>query len=544
MFRSIWSKSLRDFRVPILGWGPLVGLLMAVDFAESTPAVVAAFASLAPGYRFLGDPYAIGTPEGFITFRLLEAIVPIALCVWPILTGARLVRGEEERGTLDVLLATPQPRVRLLLEKIGALVIALLLIAVLFALGTVVGEASIGHIDVGRALLAGLNLILLAFCFSMVALLISQFTISRGVAAGWTSGLLLLSFLLDSIGRVVNGSWVQYLSPFYYYNLNRPLVPGFQGSPAAVLLLVGLSALCAAISLLLFTRRDSGSSAFSLQLPHPTGNNLVERSLRQAERDVSVRAIGLRTLSAQGWSAFWWLLALVSVCLGYVVLLLPNALELFRQALQKTPTLAKLFNGSDTSTNGGFVGTFVFAFLPAVVAIFALTLAMTWATDLENGRLELVLDTPRSRPRVMLERFGAICLLALLAPILTWLAILVGTRIDNFNIDQGHVLSASFSMLPPALIIMGLVYSLAGRLRYSAVLGILSAYISLAFLTAFLKGVIQLPDWVMSLSIFYQYGNPMTAGMNWAAFLGMMGFAVVLLVIGLVQFRYADVERG
>jgi hypothetical protein len=116
---------------------------------------------------------------------------------------------------------------------------------------------------------------------------------------------------------------------------------------------VSLSALCAAISLLLFARRYSGRSAFSLQRTHPTGNHLVERSLNQAERDVSVRAIGLRALSAQGLSAFWWLLGLISVCLGYVVLLLPNALELFRQALQKTPTLAKLFNGSDTGTNGG-----------------------------------------------------------------------------------------------------------------------------------------------------------------------------------------------
>jgi hypothetical protein len=32
--------------------------------------------------------------------------------------------------------------------------------------------------------------------------------------------------------------------------------------------------------------------------------------------------------------------------------------------------------------------------------------------------------------------------------------------------------------------------------------------------------------------------------MDWAAFLGMTGVAIALLVIGLVQFRYADVERG
>ena len=124
MFRSIWSKSLRDYRVAILGWGIGLALLMIAGFATATPAVLAAFASLAPLFRFLGDPYAMQTPEGYITFRYLEAVLPLLLSFWPILAGARMVRGEEERGTLDVLLATPQPRARLLLEKVAALLIA------------------------------------------------------------------------------------------------------------------------------------------------------------------------------------------------------------------------------------------------------------------------------------------------------------------------------------------------------------------------------------------------------------------------------------
>jgi ABC-2 type transport system permease protein len=76
------------------------------------------------------------------------------------------------------------------------------------------------------------------------------------------------------------------------------------------------------------------------------------------------------------------------------------------------------------------------------------------------------------------------------------------------------------------------------------VLGIVTAYIALAFLAEFLKALLNLPDWVLSLSIFHQYGSPVTDGMNWGAFLGMTGVALVLLLIGLVQFRYVDVERG
>lgn len=154
--------------------------------ATATPAVVTAFSSFARIISFLGDPYAMNTPEGYINFRYMDTTLPILLSIWPILAGARLVRGEEERGTIDVLPSTSLSRTRLLLEKIGAFVVVLLVIAVLFALGVVVGEAALGdgHIDGVRALLAGLNLSLLSFFFGMVALLISQLTISRRAAAG------------------------------------------------------------------------------------------------------------------------------------------------------------------------------------------------------------------------------------------------------------------------------------------------------------------------------------------------------------------------
>ncbi len=56
MLRSIWSKALRDYRVPILSWGIALGLLMFVGFATATPVLLAAYVTLAPLFRFLGIP--------------------------------------------------------------------------------------------------------------------------------------------------------------------------------------------------------------------------------------------------------------------------------------------------------------------------------------------------------------------------------------------------------------------------------------------------------------------------------------------------------
>jgi len=54
----------------------------------------------------------------------------------------------------------------------------------------------------------------------------------------------------------------------------------------------------------------------------------------------------------------------------------------------------------------------------------------------------------------------------------------------------------------------------------------------------------DVPSWIGQISIFHLYGNPIFVGMDWGHFLGMTGVGIALLVIGLVQFRYADIELG
>jgi ABC-2 type transport system permease protein len=544
MFRTIWSKSLRDYRVAILAWGLGLALFAAIDFAESTPTTLAAFSSIAQLFRFLGDPYQIQTPEGFITYRIMELFVPLAISFWPILAGARLVRGEEERGSLDVLLATPQSRMRLLLSKLSALLIALILIGLLFALGLLAGQAHLeGHADVVRALLAGLNMSLLAFFFGCLALLFSQFTTSPAASASLVSGLLLLSVFLDSTGRLLNGSWVRYLSPFYYYNFNRPLIPSFPDQPLAAVLLASLAVLCAGASVILFARRDIGGLAFSWLGKQKPSNHHALRSLSQAERALFTRNVGLFTLRRDGWPAFWWGLGVIFVC-AYCLAIALSTQQVFYRLVQETPLLQQLFFDTPTNTNAALLGTFLFTFMPALVVAFALTLALKWSADLENGRLEVLFSTPQSRFKVLFARWGANVLVLLVAPLLTWLAILIGAQLSHLAVDQGRIFAASFNMFPMELITIGLVYALAGRLRYGALVSLLSAYIVLAYMEELFEGAITMPVWLMNLSIFHVYGNPVFLGVNWTNFLGMTGVALALLLIGLIQFRAADIKLG
>ena len=62
---------------------------------------------------------AVGTAGGYATFKYGSLILIIAL--WSLLAGSRMLRGEEERGSLDVLLSVPESRVQVAFQKLAAL---------------------------------------------------------------------------------------------------------------------------------------------------------------------------------------------------------------------------------------------------------------------------------------------------------------------------------------------------------------------------------------------------------------------------------------
>ena len=199
----------------------------------------ASLVSLSGSFAWLAEPIAVDTPGGYATFKYGFTILLIA--IWPLLACSRLLRGEEERGSLDALLSLPRGRVRVALEKLAAVWTALLGMGLLIGLLTFAGGKSVSaDFGLGDALLFGLNVALICGVFGSIALLLSQFTQERGTAAGWTGGLLLIFIVLDMVHRVIpNTDWLSRLSPVYYYNLSKPLVPGYGTNPGAMLVSAG-----------------------------------------------------------------------------------------------------------------------------------------------------------------------------------------------------------------------------------------------------------------------------------------------------------------
>jgi ABC-2 type transport system permease protein len=554
MFRNVVTKSLRDYRWAILGWGLGMGFLVYAVYVSFTQLLGTsalsgpALQQLANQFRFFAEPIALNTAGGYVTFKY-GGLLPLAVGIWSILAGARMVRGEEERGSMDLLLATPQSRAKLIGQKIGALVVAVFLIGLLIALLTIGGMAGAKTtVMPGSALLYGFDIGLTALVFGLFALVLSQF-MTRAAAASWAGGLMAFTWFLDGTGRAVNGlSGLQRVSPFFYYQLSKPLIASYGTNSGALLVLAVLCLLCIVVAVPLFARRDVGRTVFADltagRVDHSaTSAQRAERALAAAQRGASLRGVGIQALARARGTIGWWVVSLF-LFTGFLVIVTRSIIGQIQQLLGNNSSITKLLGGHDLATNAGFLAGVLFLYLPLLVALFAGLIAYRWPTDLADGRLELVLSTPEPRSRALLERFGAVVVAAVAAIVSIWLAILLGADVSSLSLDFGHVTQSALGLLPLELVTAALVYALAGVFRSGLVLTILAIFLAISFLVDLLLSILNLPSWLAQLSIFHQYGSPITDGLSWGAFFGMLAVAAVLLGLGLVEFVRGDVERG
>jgi ABC-2 type transport system permease protein len=541
---SIFLKTLRDYRIPILGWGIGMGLVVVSPMASvstllTTPQAREQLVSLAATFAWNADPVAADTIGGYATFKI--GIFIFLIAVWPLLAASRMLRGEEDRGSLDVLLSLPRPRLRVAVEKLAALWTALLAMGLLIGLVVFAGGQKFGaDFGLGDALLFGANLALICAVIGGLALLISQFTQERGTAAGWTAGLLLVFIVLDMVHRVIpNTEWISRLSPAYYYNLSKPLVPGYGANVGAMLLLLALTLVLSGAALWFFARRDIG------------GTVRVPRWLRPAERkssrdlpvgDWSLRSVYTRSLGTMAMPTFWWTLGIAGFA-GWIIFAVQQMETRLSSLFSSSPTVMNLIRnigGGDASVNAGFLSA-MFVLLPLFLMAFAVTQVNAWSADEQDGRLELVLATPQPRLRVLLGRFAALGSATVFIGLVTLLASAAAAAAAGLKLDAGNLTAATLGMIPLGLLIAAVGFLAAGWLRTAADTGLLSFLLLIWFFISFIGPELNWPDATLRLSPFYYYGSPLLHGLRLTSVLGILAVAALVLGLGARRFIRKDI---
>lgn len=548
MFRSIFLKTLRDHRVAILGWGVGMGLTIVSPMASvatliRTPQAREALAGIAAQFSWNAAPVAADTVGGYALFKI--GVFVFIACLWPLLASSRMLRGEEDRGSLDVLLSAPRPRARVALEKLAAMWVALLAIGlisgVLAYLGGVAFKADFSLVD---GLLWGLNLSLICAVFGGIALLISQFTHERGPAAGATGALLMVFIVLDMVHRVFAGTdWISRLSPIYYYNLSKPLVPSYGTNFGGMLVMLALAVVLSAAGILLFVRRDIGDvvevPGQRLVMPRPPGPNSA-----LPERDWSLRSVYMRSLGMIAVPTLWWTLGFAAFAAWMVVAVeqLANRLTpLFAESSSLAISILRNIGGGTAGLNGLLLGA-MFELMPVLLMAFAVTQVNRWATDEDDGRLELVLSTPRSRAVVMLGRFGALATATVVVGVVTLGAAAIASGVSGLQLDRVNLAEATLGMIPLGLLMAAVGYLASGWLRSAIDTGLLSFLLAAWFFISFVGPDLKWPDASLRLSPFYYYGTPLMHGLQAANITGVV--AVFAVVLALAVFRFSRKDIG
>jgi len=265
MLRSLFGETLWSRRNSLvwysLGMALLVGITVGVyptvregadtftQLMESMPQGLMSFFGSSDIAEFL-------EPAGFINSRVNASVGAVVLAVYAISLGTAAIAGEEDRRTMDLLLSTPTPRHRIVLERFAAMVTLVLAVAVVVLLVMVIGNPIVDlGFSVSNMLASNFGLALLALVFGSLALAVGGVTGRRGVTIGVSAGVTVATFFINGLAELVD--WLegpQKLTPFHWLQRWDPLKDGFSLGTAS--LMVAVIAAFVAIAVWGFRRRD------------------------------------------------------------------------------------------------------------------------------------------------------------------------------------------------------------------------------------------------------------------------------------------------
>ena len=263
MLHDTFLKTLRDQRRSYLGWciSVLLLVVMYVSFWPSMrdqPSISDFLDQMPEAMRnlFAMAGADMSTPVGFIKVEFLSFMGPILVLLYTILAGSGAVAGEEDRRTLDLLLSTPTPRWRVVLEKAGAMVLGTVGLVALLALAILVmGNLVDMDLPVDKVVAAMVHLALLGLVFGALALAIGAGTGRLGMSRGLPAFVAVVAYVVNGLGGFVD--WLRPLqkwSPFYQYAGHDPLANGLSWPAVGVALVT--TAVLVAVAAWAFERRD------------------------------------------------------------------------------------------------------------------------------------------------------------------------------------------------------------------------------------------------------------------------------------------------
>jgi ABC-2 type transport system permease protein len=467
---------------------------------------------------FFGVPRDLLSVGGYAAWRV-GGIGSVFAAVWGVAAAVRAMRGEEEAGRQEIVLAG-------VVGRRSAFVAELVAIAggiVVLGFGVFAGLVA-GRLPVGGSAFMALATVSAVPVFAAVGALTSQLAPARRIAFELAIGALGVALLLRVVADTSSSlQWLRWLTPLGWVEEMR----AFAGPRAWPLLLqLGASALLLGVAAAIAVRRD-------------IGRGLIEvRDSRSPRLELlgSPTALALRSErgSLVGWGVGLGFFAFVIGSLSNTVATsdLPASLE--RQ-------LEKLGVNS-LSTPEGAIGLY-FLFFILAIALFGCSQVAAARREEAGQSLETLLAEPVSRAswwggRILLA-VAAMAGLALLAGLLAW----AGADLGGAGIPLTRMLEAGANCLPAALLFFGIA-ALAFGVVPRASTGIAYGVVSVAFVWDLFGSVLGAPSWVLDLSPFRHVGLVPSQPFRAGAAAVMLAIGAAAVAVSMWAFRRRDLTGG
>lgn len=223
---------------------------------ESSDALEQYIDNLPPAFRSAFGIESFATVEGFLATEFYQFGWVILLGVYFAYRAGSLIAGDVEDHGIDLWLATPVSRARLVVERYLALVPTMLVVNAVAIVVVVAGIAAIGE-PIPLRDLAAVHLLSVPYLLATAALglvvsvLVSDESVANRVALGLAFGL----YLFESLTLSTDYDELGAVSPTRYYDPTAVLVRGEYDVGGALVLLAWTVALVA-LAVVAFRRRD------------------------------------------------------------------------------------------------------------------------------------------------------------------------------------------------------------------------------------------------------------------------------------------------
>jgi ABC-2 type transport system permease protein len=438
--------------------------------------------------------------------------------VWGLLAATRLLRGEEEAGRWEPLLAGGTTRRRAAASALAGLGAGLLVLwAVTGAITVVAARDQAARFPVTGSLFLAVTAVAATAVFMAVGAVCAQLAATRRQAAAMAAAVFGVAYLIRLIAYSSTSlTWLHWASPLGWVDELRPLT---DSKPLPLIPIVATVAVLAAATIMLAGNRDLGASVLPACDTATARTRLLTGPFGLAAR------LGQR--SAVGWVGG---LAAGGFVLGLTV--------------KATEGVWADQSGGFAEKLGGAAGGAAYlgiAFLVVTLVVAMAAAGQVGATRDEEaqGYLDHLLARPVARLPWLAGRLAVSVTLLVATGITAGLFTWAGAASSGAGISMATQLAAGLNVVPAGIFVLGtgtLVYGLAPR--FAVTVGY--AIVVWSFLVEIIGASLGASRWLLDLSVLHHVTRAPAVPVGWgsAAILTAMGIAAA--IAGAVAFTRRD----